>query len=239
MVSGSRAPRNASSRSCPLTSSSTRVVISTGISSVSRRNTWISNRSAASPAPSVLSQTCPSGRRSGRAMVSPLTRRPTRPLSGGRVRESGSRSHWKRPLIRWVPGPRRNTGRPSRSPTAAASPSTLTSCGQCRGSPGSATSTSRYTAHDCSKVPPRSSSVSSTALGQAQRRARGSLKRVGQPRSSRPCSTQGTQGLSGSGTASGPSGRASAATRLATAKANAKRNLTRMVYLPPGPGPGA
>ena len=142
------------------------------------------------------SQRRPPCSRRGRRTSWPSMRRPTRPISAGMARDSGSRDQPKRPVRRWRPAPTRTWGAPSRSKRAAGAPARRTSWGQRSALPGRRSSLARSLCASSEKVPPARPRSSSRRPGQMQT-ARPWTR--GQPISRSSSITQGTQGRSSGG----------------------------------------
>ena len=147
----------------------------------------------------------PSSLRSGSATGSPSTLSPTKPTRGGTASLAGRSRQANVPATRWLPGARRTVGTPCRDVKRVGCPSTVTSRGQMRSSPGSGTACSSPTiVQRCTNVPLSVATSIASLPGQAQTKFCAAVAllscRNGQRRCSWPCSTQFRQPSSSGGT---------------------------------------
>ncbi len=205
--SSGRICANVSSRTRPETWICRRVTKRAGTLSRASLNIWTWTVSCASSCCSHRPRNSPSPSRSGRSIRSPLTTRSISARRCGMGKTPGLSSHAKCPVSRWLPGPNRTVGAPLRSTTAMLWPSSRTSTGQYAAFPGSTSHCSAAnTCHRRVKLPPLSSTVSSSLPGQAQTKsasvaaAAARSNRNGQSRYSLPASTQGCHSRRLSGT---------------------------------------
>ena len=171
---------NSISRWAPATSKSIWVTNCSGISSMTLRKTCSSRRSfrpprSRLPASRSRSQSWPFSVRSGKATSLPLIVSFTRPVSGGIVSVSGSRSHRNSPRIRCLPDASRILGLPRCLVTTAGVLFTVTCCGHRFILPGSVIQLSPYTCHTCENRPVVFFRFNSNCVGQAHRRCFASL----------------------------------------------------------------
>jgi hypothetical protein len=206
------------------------------MSSEIRRWTVTSRRSSAASSPACFcSHRRPCSSRAGKATARPRTVRPTSPVPVGTWSSGGSASQANVPLTPCRPVERRTAGPPGCAATIAGRPSTRTSCGQARASPGRGTHSSRSSSHCCVKRPPRSERSSPSRAGQAHWRLSASPWKNGQRSCSWPYSTQSTHGRSGSGVLSLVKGSADAATDASnTVIMMRSARAGRRIMVPPG-----
>ena len=204
-----------------------------GTPSSIRRCTVSPRRSSCSPsALRARNHSWPCSSRLGKAISSPSSRRVTCAVSPGTARRSGSFDHTKRPSTRCSPDSRCTPGRCSETGTTAEStPSTRTSSGHSPAPPGSTKYARRSNCTRCSKRPPLASRLRSRRPGQRQRAF---CFRYAHGWSTASCSTHGTQGCRGSGTATGRLGCAPAMATDETSPTSA--NMPTLVMVPPFKG---